>query len=225
LFFLLNPRQATFDIALLKTRFGKTHHERLRSDFYEKTFKVIEIMESAPAPFKVPKVLSHRDMWKNNLMFAHDEKLGFDKPLRCVLLDFQTARYLPITVDVLMTIVCTTRREHREQLYAFYTKFYYQKLTDELQKFNLDLSAEMSFENFAKSCDYHKTFALLYNVIVLMITKIPRKYFVDFSEDEFREFAEGNRSKFVLDYMEKDAHYRELLVEAVEAVIEHVYEF
>jgi Ecdysteroid kinase-like family len=222
LLFPLNPRQVTFDIALQKTRFGKTHHERLKSDFYEKTFRVIEIMESSP--YKVPKVLSHRDMWKNNLMFTYDEKLGFDKPLRCVLLDFQTARYLPITVDVMMTIVCTTRREHCEKFYAFYTKFYYQKLTDELKKFNLDLSSTMSFENFAKSCDYHKTFALLYNVIVLMITKIPRDYFVDFSEDEYRDFADGDRSKFVLDYMEKDSHYRELLVEAVEAVVENVYE-
>lgn len=179
-------------------------------------------MESSP--HKVLRVLSHRDMWKNNLMFEFDAKLGFEKPLRCVLLDFQTARYLPITVDVLMAIVCTARREHREELYAFYIAFYYEKLADELKKFSIDLSTEMSFENFTKSCDYHETFALVYNVIVIMITKIPREFFVDFTEEEYRDFADGNRSKFVLDYMDKDQQYRDVLVEAVEAVVENIYE-
>lgn len=81
----------------------------------------------------------------------------------------------------------------------------------------------MSFESFTKSCDYHKTFALVYNVIVVMLTMIPREFFIDFGEDNFRDFADGNRSKFILDLMTKDSYYEECLVEAVEAVVKFIY--
>lgn len=82
----------------------------------------------------------------------------------------------------------------------------------------------MTVENFNKSCEYHKTFALVYNNIVLMMTSMKRENFVDFTEDEYRDFAEGNRSKFVFDYMLKDSFYKECLVEGVQAVVDHFYE-
>lgn len=190
----------------------------LEKDFYEKTFEIIKIMESLP--HDVLKVLAHRDVWKNNLMFKFDDR---NQPTHCVLLDFQTARYLPITIDVLMAIICTSRRKHHEEFFNYYIKFYYDQFAKELENFNIKLDQKMSFENFAKSCDYHKTFALVYNVIVLMITTIPQDYFAKTSEDEFRDFAEGNRSKFILDNMNEDAYYAECLVEAVEAAVEFIY--
>lgn len=174
-------------------------------------------MESSP--FDVPKVLAHRDVWKNNLMFSYED----DKPCHCILVDFQTARYLPISVDVVMAVCCTVNKEHQADLFESYIKFYYEQLSEELNKFHIDLSTIMPYESFIKSCDYHKTFALVYNVIVIMITSLPREYFVDFGEDNFRDFADGNRSKFILDYMEKNAEYQMSLIEAVEAAIECIY--
>lgn len=153
-------------------------------------------------------------------MFKHDEE---GKPLHCVLLDFQTARYLPITVDVLMACICGSGRRISDELYRHFISFYFELLTENLKHFNIDLQAKMPFDKFSASCDYHKTFAIVYNVIVLMITRIPRDYFIGASEDEFRDFAEGNRSKFILDFMAKDLSYSELLVEAVEAAFEFLY--
>lgn len=147
----------------------------------------------------------------------------FDEKLHCVLVDFQTARYLPIPIDVLMAIVCDSETRHQEKLFDRYVEFYYAKLSAELKNFDVHLESKMTFENFAKSCDYHKTFALVYNVIVLMITSIPRSFFGDFTEDEYRDFADGNRSRFVLDYMEKDSKYNDTLVEAVETAVKSIY--
>lgn len=178
-------------------------------------------MESSP--YDVLKVLTHRDVWKNNLMFKFDGVDAWEKPTHCVLLDFQTARYLPITIDVLMAIVCTTRQNHQDEYFDHYIKFYYEELCCELNKFNINLKDQMPYENFTKSCNYHKTFALVYNVIVLMITMIPREYFAGFSEDQYRDFAEGDRSKFILDFMDKEPFYEECLVEAVEAAVEFIY--
>lgn len=217
----ISHHQTIFDIALERTCYGKSHHELIQENFYEKIFQIIEIMEGSP--HEVLRVLTHRDVWKNNLIFKFDENYGWERPLHCVLLDYQTARYLSITIDVMMAIICTTRRTHQDKLYDYYIKFYYNELSKELRNFNIDLKSKMSFENFTKGCDYHKTFALVYHVIILMITLIPREYFVNFSEDEYREFAEGNRSKFVLDYMSKDLYFSERLVEAVEAAVKFIY--
>lgn len=175
-------------------------------------------MESVP--YDVPSVLVHRDIWCNNLMFKLDEN---STPLHCVFIDFQTARYLALTVDVVMAIICTTRREHHERLFDYYTTFYYEHLKSFLKSSGIDLEMIMTPESFAKSCNFHKSFGLVYNLIVLMNTTMPREYFVDFSEDQYRDFAEGNRSKFVLDCMNKEPFYKECLIEAVEAVLAHFY--
>lgn len=207
-----------FDIALHRTK----HRNIIKKDFYVKIFQSIENMESSPS--QVLKVLTHRDVWKNNLMFRFDDSAGDEKPLHCVLLDFQTARYLPITIDVLMAIICTTTRTHQDEHFDHYVNFYWKELAKELERFGIKLESKMTLEKFINTCDYHKTFALVYNVIVLMITLIPREFFCGFTEDEYRDFAEGNRSKFVLDYMSKDESYENRLVEAVEAAVEFIYQ-
>lgn len=174
------------------------------------------------SPNGILKVLSHRDVWKNNLMFKFDESLGDAEPLQCVLLDFQTARYLPITIDVLMAIYCTTTRNHQDEHFDHYIRFYYEELSKRLGRYSISLDSQMTLENFIKTCSYHKTFALVYNVIVQMITLIPKEFFVNFNEDAYRDFAEGDRSKFVLEYMSKDADYEKRLVDAVEAAVEFI---
>lgn len=156
-------------------------------------------------------------------MFKFDENFGLERPVHCVLLDFQTARYLPVTIDVVMAIICTTNTDHQEEFNSHYIGFYFKELSSELQRFNINLETIMSLDDFTKSFAYHKAFALVYNVIVLMITLIPREYFSNFNDDEYRDFAEGNRSKFVLDYMNKDLLYEQRLLEAVEASIKFIY--
>lgn len=217
---MFRSSQAIYDIALQRTRFRESHKDLLESSFYEKLFEVINIMESTP--YDVPKVFTHRDVWKNNLMFKFEDD-GWEKPSHCVLVDFQTARYLPITIDVLMAIICTTRRSHQEKYFEHYINFYYEQLSKELENFNVSLDSKMSFESFGKSCEYHKTFVLVYNVIVLMIGMIRPQCFLDINEDEFRDFADGNRSRFILEFMDKDSFYEECLIEAVEAAIEFIY--
>lgn len=208
---------------MLRTRFGRSHHDLLTNKLYEKLFGVIKIMEDSP--HNVLKVLVHRDVWKNNLMFKFDGIDGdWKKPTHCVLLDFQTARYLPLSVDVLMAIICTTRISHQKEFYDYYIHYYYEYLTKELDKFNINLSTKMSFDDYAKSCNYQKAFAYVYNVIVVMLTMIPCEYFLSISEDKYRDFADGDRSTFILDFMNKDSLYEQCLIEAVEAAVECVFE-
>lgn len=213
--------QTIYDIALQKTKFGKSHSDLLKENLYEKLFESIENMESNP--IEIIQVLAHRDLWKNNLMFTFADENSYENPLHCVLLDFQTVRYLSLSVDVLMAIICNTTRKHYEKNFKSYIKFYYENLSTELQRFGLDLSSKMSFESFVKSCEYHKLFALIYNAVVVMITMAPQDFFTDFTDDQYREYAEGNRSTFTFEIMENDQIYRENLIEAIEAAIEFIF--
>ena len=147
-------------------------------EFYEKIFGVIKIMEKSP--FDVPKVLCHRDIWKNNLMFRDD-------PLNCVLIDFQTSRYLSLSVDVTMAIICTTKRDHYEKMMDYYLHFYYQHLERKLSKFSINLKMIMKYQNFLKSCQYHKKVLLVYKTLVVTETQVPEELFKDFTKEDHVE--------------------------------------
>ncbi|KAL7026862.1 hypothetical protein ACKWTF_005206 [Chironomus riparius] len=180
-------------------------------EFYDKIFGVIEIMEKSP--FDIPKVLCHRDIWKNNLMFRND-------PLNCVLIDFQTSRYLSLSVDVTMAIICTTKRAHYEDMMSYYLQFYYQQLESKLSKFSINLKNIMKYQNFLKSCQYHKKVLLVYNTLVVTETQVPEELFNDFSKEDHVEYLGGDRWRLVKRFMDKDAMFKQRILESVEAVID-----
>lgn len=195
-------------VALKKSLINESESE----DFYESIHKSIEIMESSP--HGIPYVICHRDVWKNNLMFSSNQ-------FQCVLIDFQTARYLPLSVDVAMVIFCNTEREHFEKLTEHYVNFYFANLNEKLRKFKIN--STMIKENLIKSCDYHKQFALIYNCILVMLTKPSPELFSNFEEKDFRDFAENDRYRIVSKFMEQDVKYCQLLVDAVKSVVDLIY--
>lgn len=178
--------------------------------FYKKIKSIIDIMESSP--FDVPKVLCHRDLWRNNLMFR-------EKPLHCILIDFQTCRYLSLSVDVTMAIICTTSREHYEKKLEYYLQFYYQQLQENLLKYSIDLKSLMSYEEYVNSCEYHKKVSLVYKTFVVTLTQVPRELFKNFTTKDYNEFAEGDRYSLVKKFMEQDEALRSRLIDAVDAVV------
>ncbi|KAG5667507.1 hypothetical protein PVAND_015486 [Polypedilum vanderplanki] len=183
------------------------------NEFYQKLFNVIQIMEDSP--FDVPKVLCHRDTWKNNLMFRKDEN-----GVQCILIDFQTSRYLALTIDVNMAIILTTRPNHHKQLRNHYLEFYFKNLIEKLKKFKIDINSVMNFENYLKSCEYHKKVLLIYKAIAVMLTQPPQELFKDFTEADYKDFAEGDRCRLVLKFMEQNEFFKECLVEAVQEIVE-----
>lgn len=166
------------------------------------------------------KVLSHRDVWKNNLMFKCDE---LNRPTHCILVDFQTARYLPISIDVLMAIICTTGRRDRKENFNDYLKFYYEQLESCLKNLDIDLKALMSFDDFTTTCKYHEQVMLIYRCILLMITLIPQEFHAKMTKDDVHQFCEIDKSDFVFKIMENDKIYEKCLINAVNDVLKNVF--
>lgn len=181
-------------------------------------FESIEMMETSPIA-RFPRVLSHRDVWKNNLMFKLDCN---NRPQHCVLVDFQTARYLPISIDVMMAIVCTVSRATREEHFIHFLQFYYQQLALNMRSVNIELETLMTFDDFRLTCEYHSRVLLIYRCILLMITTIPEYELAKLSKEEIYQFCEVDKSEIVLKIMKNDVDYEKSLVEAVYDVIENI---
>ena len=177
--------------------------------FFEHLFSTIEIMENSP--FNIPHILCHRDLWKNNLMFSKNSD-------HCVLIDFQTARYLPLSVDVAMAIVVNSHQH--EEMMEYYVNYYHACLSDKLRKFDIEIDSIMSKESLLKNCEYHRKYALVNKAIIEMLTKPSKEFFVGFSEDNYHEFDDGDRSRLVLMFMERDANYDKALSKTVKKIVD-----
>jgi hypothetical protein len=180
------------------------------------------MMEKSPIS-NFLKVLSHRDVWKNNLMFKFNDSTNPNNPTHCVLVDFQTLRYLPISIDVIMAIICTTSRRHREENFQRYLKFYYNQLEYCLRNLNINLNSLMSYNDFKTTCHYHKRVILIYRCILLMITMIPHEVHAKMSPEERHKFNEIDRSDFVLNFMNEDVIYEKCLIDAVNDVLKNIF--
>lgn len=208
-------------VAMTRTKYSKTHKSSFEESMIEKLHEMMERMYRPTVD--VLKVLCNSDVWKNNLMFTFDAD-SIDHPTHCMLLDFQIAKYLPLPLDVLMLIIVNTRKSQRVELLDHYLKFYYDRLSVELGKSNVDLATKMTFEKFRTSCEYFQLMPIIYNAISLMISHIPIDFYTQMTVDEYEAFTVKNRNEVVNKFMDEDAFYSECVTEAVEEIIECLYD-
>lgn len=204
------------------TKYSKSHQEYFDKSFYKKLFQFFDRTECSEN--NGIQVLVHRDLWKNNMMFRFAQDSDLDYPEHCVLLDFQIARYLPLSIDVVMGIIMNTRKEHHEKFMDYYLQFYYNYLKEKLAKENIDLKTLMTFDVFTESCKYFKLFALIFNAIARMIIHIPSEYYAGLSIEDYDMFTNKNRNSFIEKFMNEDPVYHDYIVEAVEELIEDLFE-
>jgi hypothetical protein len=219
-------------IAIEKTKYSENPSMRktLEATFFTKLYKMFELMETPDPQFSGLKVLSHRDLWRNNIMFRFEDDLNgnldFNDPKHCILLDFQTARYLPLCLDVMQAIVTTTRRPHHQNMIPEYLEYYYQLLSNELQLEKIDLSKKYPWEKFLESCKYFTLIPLVINCICAHLILIPPSFMKHLNEvdtEGFHKFCNVDRNEVILDRIDNDPYYRDCVVEAVEELVEYLY--
>lgn len=209
-------------VALHKTKYGygSSFERTIEEDFVERVCEIFEFLE--PSYSSIPKVCCHRDLWKNNLMYRF-ENGDFNKPLHCLLIDFQICRYLPLTLDVIICILLPSR-DHSNIDECL--EFYYEQLTIELQRHDINIVTIMSRLDFENSCKRFKLFPLVQQGIFWTLANLPESFLVNLlakNEREYMKICEENRDDVVLEFMEKDEFYRETMIEATEKLIEYLF--
>lgn len=170
---------------------------------------------------KFRNVLCHRDLWQNNLIFKFERNaknvIDFTKPTECILIDFQICRYLPPVIDVIGLISVSTRLAHRKQFYPYYFQFYYDALTKELNKYQIDVSEVLSWDEFQRSVKELEMLPLVISSVCRPMTTLSSDILLSLKSenpDRYMSIMTVNRHEFIVELMENDAEYKEIVIES-----------
>lgn len=179
---------------------------------------------------KFRNVLCHRDLWQNNFVFKFernaDDEIDYSQPTECVLIDFQTCRYLPPIIDVIGLISVSTRLAHRKQFYPHYIQFYYNALAKKLTRYKIDASKVLSWEEFQDSLKELEMVVLVINCVCRPLTMLSSEILVSLkteNPERYMRTMHVNRHEFILEHMEKDAEYKEIVIESYGELLDYMF--
>lgn len=214
-------------VALKKTKYGTDikYKQLIEEHFTNKVCNIFELLENPQV--NVPSVVCHRDLWKNNLMYKFDRtsdgNVDLNKPKHCILIDYQIARYLPITLDVIICILLPSRNYLHENDSI---KYYYEQLSIELMKHKFKIEDLITLDNFHKGCKYFKLLPLVMQPMFYSLTNLPTDYIISLletDESKYMKICNEFRDDVILEFMEKDQFYQDTMIESVERLIEHLF--
>lgn len=174
-------------------------------------------------PAEKLKVICHRDLWNNNIMFQYTD-VGNNNliPEHAVFVDYQGVRYQPPATDVMMLLHCNLEPEFREANMVYFLKYYYDELDRLLESCNISLQFFMSQEEFFMSAEKCRKYGLIFSACLM-----PAVYFDDtlmtdiFSDSErFNDILFKNKSEFIIKMMNELPDYKKLLLCIYEDIVE-----
>lgn len=155
-------------------------------------------------------VVSHGDLWGNNLMFNEDV------PPKCLLVDFQLLRYSPLAHDVAQFLYLCTDRSFRETRENAMLRHYYETLCATLNAHETRMRRPSWSEMITGMEEQRLAAAItatIYFPTILMDENTSAQVMRDSAN--YVEYYFWNRKEFVLSNMEKDKVYGRRIREAV----------
>ena len=175
---------------------------------------IFEEMEQIISPSRrFRNVLSHDDLWCNNLLFNdHNE---------CVLVDFQLVRYTPPCMDFLTSLYLNLDCNYVENNIGAFADVYYSCLVEELKKHGLN-SSELPKEEFLESLNWYRLPALvetvMYGTHIFISEALSNQIVADVAM--YNEFSFINRSKFAVKEFRDNPQYRDRISAILTLLVE-----
>ncbi|XP_046828775.1 uncharacterized protein LOC124428583 [Vespa crabro] len=173
-----------------------------------------KIMEAIQSSTKKSNVISHGDLWANNLMFNND------KPPKCLLIDFQILRYCPLAHDVCQLLYLCTSRSFRETREKDMLKHYYKVLCETLKIHQFSGQCP-SWSELLQGIEEQRLgsliTAMLYFPTILMDENLSAQIMND--SNRYLEFTFSDRTNIVIDNMKQDLEYNNRITETIEELI------
>lgn len=155
-------------------------------------------------------VVSHGDLWGNNLMFNNDA------PPNCLLVDYQLMRYSPLAHDIAQFLYLCTDRSFREARESAMLRHYYETLCEILDAHETP-RRRPAWSEMIEGMEEQRLGAVitaaLYFPTVLMDESSSAEIMND--QTSYVEFCFRDRKKFVWSNMKKDAVYKRRINETV----------
>ncbi|EAT41772.1 AAEL006607-PA [Aedes aegypti] len=173
-----------------------------------------KIFEFVKPSSQFRNVLSHGDLWKNNLMYRSLAGIPED----CVLVDFQMARYVPPAYDLNLVIYLSTSRIFRKQHYDALVMDYHTHLQKLLATHEIGLDSEL----FRESCKLYKSAGLIHTCLISPEVLLPQSYLqkVMSESDSSCGFMPNSKVTICLKAFQADPPYRSRLLDMLDELID-----
>lgn len=181
-----------------------------------------ELFKNALELFKPSKtsrnLISHRDLWSNNLMFRYDEN---GKLAQCIIVDFQSTGCMNPAGDVMGFIYLNVSDERRHSNLEKYLQCYYNSLSNEVKKNGFDVEKLILREEFRTNCETYKTLALVQCVILQQLGLIDgkqAKVIFENPEDSYRLMF-ISRSDLIVKLIKTDPIYKKNFMFTIDELV------
>lgn len=161
-------------------------------------------------------VVSHGDLWSNNLMFDDDS------PPNCRLVDFQLLRYSPLAHDVAQFLYLCASRHLRDTKTTELLKYYYDTIILYLNM-NSNIKVPLpTWQEIFRGYEEQKlaaaVTAIMYLPIVLLDSPLGDEVMND--SERYATFIFHDRRDIVMNNMNMDVNYNSRLTEITEELVE-----
>lgn len=173
--------------------------------------KVCNMILEKVTPSKTRRnVINHGDTWSNNLMFNGS---------KCAMVDYQTIRYAPPMVDVAQAIYFNAKKEIRDKFEKQFLECYHETLSDVLHTGGME---SPSFQDIMEEYQEMKVVGMVSISMYFPVNKVSEERMEEVlkSSEGFEDLFCRDRLSTVLEVMEKDEEYRELIFSVVRELVE-----
>ncbi|XP_074094764.1 uncharacterized protein LOC141524634 [Cotesia typhae] len=174
-----------------------------------------KVFDAIKPSSKRRNVISHGDLWSNNLMFDNSS------PPRCRIIDFQLLRYSSLAADVALFLYLCASRKFRDAKSLEMIKCYYNNLIECL-KMNPIIKEYPLWEEIIDGYEEQKLGAVVTATLYFPTTLLDGKLGAEImnNPESYTQFRYEDRRDFVLEIMKKDPVYNLMLRGIVGELVE-----
>lgn len=159
-------------------------------------------------------VVSHGDLWGNNLMFNKDVSP------KCLLVDYQLLRYSPLAHDVAQFLYLCTDRSFRETWESAMLQHYYKTLRETLNAHEVSVQTP-PWSEIVLGMEEQRLGALVTAIIYFPTVLMDENLGTTVVNDpSYADYFFRDRREFVITNMKKDPVYGRRISEAVIELVE-----
>ncbi|XP_076755527.1 uncharacterized protein LOC143426176 [Xylocopa sonorina] len=175
----------------------------------EEIFQAIEMSSTKR------NVVSHGDLWANNIMFDNSV------PPRCLLVDFQLLRYTPLAHDVIQLLYLCADRDFRVTSEEAMLKHYYSVLCETLNSSKSVTVEVPPWSELVQGVEEQRLAAVVTAAIYFQSVLLDEKEAEMLNDsDYYHEFEFKDRNEVVLKSMKNHPVYNRRLTEVITELIE-----
>lgn len=157
---------------------------------------------------KRTKVICHRDLWANNILFHY--KADMNEPDDCVLVDFQAVTCQPPAADIMVLLYCNLEPKFREENMKMFLNYYYEQLKTVLNDHNVCINNVLPKEEFLATSEEYRLWGVIVCACLIpqfwVDDELTKNIFCD--TVQFNEILSKDKASFIKKMMQENDDYK-----------------